>query len=58
LVVYAPGYPVRDRGGLMKRPSLTMELGASAADVVRVSETHFAGADRSPDPVILRIWIA
>ena len=49
LVVYAPGYPVRDRGDLLKGPSLTMELGAPAADVIRVSVTHFAGADRGPD---------
>jgi alpha-D-xyloside xylohydrolase len=49
LVAYAPTYPVRDRGDLLKGPVLTFTWSAPMADVIRVKIAHFTGAvERGP----------
>jgi alpha-D-xyloside xylohydrolase len=49
LVAYAPTYPVRDRGDLLKGPVLTFTWSAPLADVIRVRIAHFTGGvDRGP----------
>jgi alpha-D-xyloside xylohydrolase len=49
LTVWAPTYPVRQRGDLLKGPVLTFEYTAPMADVIRVRITHHSGGqDRGP----------
>ena len=49
LTAYAPTFPVRDRGDLLKGPVLTFTWSAPLADVIRVRIAHFTGGvDRGP----------
>jgi alpha-D-xyloside xylohydrolase len=50
LTVYAPTFPVRHRGDLLKGPVLTFGYSAPMPDAIRVRITHFSGGvSRGPN---------
>lgn len=49
LTIYVPGRHITDRGACLNQGMLTVELESPVEDVIKVSITHFAGAnDRLP----------